>query len=327
MKKKIAKTLALVLILSSAIVYSPTTLQVDVVSAATGGTPAATTPAPVKAPASTTASSGETYVVVEGDMMWKIAKKHNLTVEQIMALNPQIKNLNLVVVGQKINVNAAPAVGSSTVFDVSKFPSWVETDGLWRTVNKTSFKDGVQYAPTEAQLKAIKKLTSLTPTSVGMTDYLMVELKDPKQQVDVVGEGNANSGTVTVLVFGDRLIATEQSLGKHTQQLDRGYYNAGIASGYMNLAAISQGLGTHFYMSTQYPKKDTGLTIEDAYLKGKGYKYTIGYDTYKRGDEKGQVEAYGNLKFIAAIVIGTLDEQAETKVTDHNYPENWVNAK
>jgi len=220
-----------------------------------------------------------------------------------------------------------PNANANTAFDASKFPGWVETDGLWRTVNKTSFKDGVQYAPTDEKLKTIMRLASLTPTSVGKTDYLFVVLKDVKQQVDVVGEGNANSGTVTVLVFGDRLIPTEQSLGKHTQQLDRGYYNVGIASGYLNLGAISQGYGTHFYMSPQYPKKDSTVTIEDVYLKDKGYKYTLGYDPNKYGDEKGQVDAYGNVKFVCAIVIGTLNEQAETKVTDHKYPENWVIAK
>jgi len=332
MKQKIAKALALVTVLSSTIVFSPSTLQVDALSAASGDTPAVTAPAkpapaPAKAPASVPAASGKTYTVASGDMMWKIAQKHNLTLEQLFALNPQIKNPNVIVVGQRLNVAAAPAANSNTAFDASKFPSWVETDGLWRTVHKTSFKDGAQYAPTDAQLDAIKGLVRLTPTSIGMTDYLMVVLKDPKAQVDVVGEGNANSGTATIVVFGDRLLPTEQSLGKHTQQLDRGYYNAGIASGYLNLAAISQGLGTHFFMTSAYPKKDSNLTIEDVYLKDKGYKYTLGYDPNKRGDANGQVDAYGNLKFVAAIVVGTLDEQADTKVTDHHYPANWVTAE
>lgn len=330
MKQKIAKVLTLVTILSSVAVSSPFTMQVDVVSAATGDTAAPTTSKPATTTTQTTvsqpAASGATYTVTENDKLWQIAKKHNLTLEQLIALNPQLKNPNLIVVGQKLNVAGAKAA-TGTSFDASKFPSWVETDGLWRTVNKTSFKEGAQYAPTEEQLNAIKKLVTLTPTSVGMTDYLMVALKDPKAQVDVVGEGNANSGTVTILIFGDRLIPTEQSLGKHTQQLDRGYYNAGIASGYLNLGAVSQGLGTHFYMTPTYPKKGSDLTIEDVYLKDKGYKYTLGYDPYKRGDEKGQVEAYGNVKFIAALVVGTLDEQAETKVTDHHYPENFIIVK
>ena len=221
---------------------------------------------------------------------------------------------------------AAPVVGQA--FDASKFPGWLQSDGIWRTVVTTSFKEGAQYAPSDAKLKTIMKMTSLTPTSVGKTDYLLVVLKDPKQQVEVLGAGKAHSGTVTVLVFGDRLLPVQESRGKHPQQPDRGYYNVGIASGYLNLAAVSQGYGTHFYMTTEYAVKGKrNQTIEDTYLKGKGYKYTLGYDPQKQGDAKGQLDAHGNLKFVCAVVIGTLDEKAQTKVTDHGYPENWVLAK
>ncbi|HCO49201.1 MAG TPA: hypothetical protein DIT55_07190 [Spirochaetaceae bacterium] len=81
-------------------------------------------------------------------------------------------------------------------------------------------------------------------------------------------------------------------------------------------------------MTTSYANaKYSTQTIEEAYLKDKGYKYTLGYDANKQGDAKGQVDAFGNLKFVCAIVIGTLDEKAESKVTDHGYPENWVVAK
>jgi len=225
---------------------------------------------------------------------------------------------------------AAPVFGQSSraSFDASKFPSWMESEGIWRTVVKTSFKAGPQNAPTDEKLKTIMKFASLTPTSVGKTDYLLVVLKDVAQQEDVLGKEAVNSGTVTVLVFGDRLLPTDVSLGKHPQQLDRGYYNVGIASGYLNVAAVSQGYGTHFYMTTEYAKKDNRKeTIEEAYLKGKGYRYTLGYNPQKQGDAKGQVFAFGNLKFVCAIVIGTLDEKAQTKVTDHGYPENWVIAK
>ena len=226
-----------------------------------------------------------------------------------------------------IAFTAASSAGAQA-FDASRFPGWVESDGLWKTVNTTSFKDGAQFAPTEAQVKTIMRLVSLTPTSTGKTDYLLVVLKDVAQQVDVVGKGNANGGTVTVLVMGDRLLAADASAGKHAQQLDRGYYNVGIASGYLNLGAISLGLGTHFYMTSQYATAgNRKVTIEEAYLKDKGYKYTFGYDASKQGDAKGQADAYGNLKFVCAIVIGTLNEMAETKVTDHGHPENWVYAK
>lgn len=241
-----------------------------------------------------------------------------------------MKRTGIIVIASVIVLLAVASVGaqSKAAFDASKFPAWVESDGLWRTVVKTSFKAGAEFAPTDADLKAIMRLVSLTPTSTGKTDYLMVVLKDVAQQLDAVGKGNANSGTATVLVFGDRLLPVDKSAGKHAQQLDRGYYNAGIASGYLNLGALSLGYGTHFFMTTSYANAAySKLTIEEAYLKDKGYKYTLGYDANKQGDAKGQVDAFGNLKFVCAIVIGTLDEKAESKVTDHGYPENWVIAK
>lgn len=108
MKKNIAKTLAVLLILSSAIVFSPTALQIDVVSAATGTAPATTT-APV---ANAIKDGSQIYVVVSGDMMWKIAQKNDLTLEQLLALNPQISSPNLIYIDQKINVGATPVVST-----------------------------------------------------------------------------------------------------------------------------------------------------------------------------------------------------------------------
>lgn len=111
MKRIIAKSLVLTLVLSFAIVYSPTTLRVDVVSAATTETTTpTTTPKPTTtAPAPTITDGSKVYVVVSGDMMWKIAKKHSLTLEQLKSLNPQVKNANLIYVGQKLIVGQAVA--------------------------------------------------------------------------------------------------------------------------------------------------------------------------------------------------------------------------
>lgn len=110
MKSKIAKALVLLLILSSAIVYSPT-LQVDAVTAATGTTPAPTAPATTP----TTTSSGSVYTVVSGDMLWKVAQKHNLTLQQLLDLNPQITNPSRIRVGQKINIGALTAADTGKI--------------------------------------------------------------------------------------------------------------------------------------------------------------------------------------------------------------------
>lgn len=120
MKKTIAKALVLLMVLTSAAVFSFSPTLVDVVSAATNEAPApASTPKPA-APTtpSTVKDGGQSYVVVSGDVFWKIAQKHNLTLEQLKQLNPQITNPSRLFVGQKINVGAASttAVGSTKVY-------------------------------------------------------------------------------------------------------------------------------------------------------------------------------------------------------------------
>lgn len=44
------------------------------------------------------------YTAVKGDTMWGIARKYGMSLNALIALNPQIKNPNLIYVGQKIRV-------------------------------------------------------------------------------------------------------------------------------------------------------------------------------------------------------------------------------
>lgn len=41
---------------------------------------------------------------MKGDTLWALAKRYGTTVEQIVRLNPQIKNPNLIRVGQEVRV-------------------------------------------------------------------------------------------------------------------------------------------------------------------------------------------------------------------------------
>ena len=49
-------------------------------------------------------NSPKTYTVKKGDSLWKIARQFGLTLSKIIALNPQIKNPNLIYVGQTVYV-------------------------------------------------------------------------------------------------------------------------------------------------------------------------------------------------------------------------------
>ena len=45
------------------------------------------------------------HTVVYGDTLWAIARQHNLSLTQVIALNPQIKNPNLIYPGEKVRIS------------------------------------------------------------------------------------------------------------------------------------------------------------------------------------------------------------------------------
>ena len=51
----------------------------------------------------------DTYTVKKGDTMYAIAKAHGIKLEQLILINPQIKNPSLIYVGQKINIKEKTA--------------------------------------------------------------------------------------------------------------------------------------------------------------------------------------------------------------------------
>jgi spore coat assembly protein SafA len=50
------------------------------------------------------AGTRKTHTVVSGDTLWGIASRYNLTLNALLALNPQIQNPNLIYPGQTITV-------------------------------------------------------------------------------------------------------------------------------------------------------------------------------------------------------------------------------
>jgi uncharacterized YkwD family protein/spore coat assembly protein SafA len=58
------------------------------------------------------AQTQTTYTVKSGDSMWKIAVKYEIGVSELISANPQLKNPNLIYVGQKINIPAASSLKS-----------------------------------------------------------------------------------------------------------------------------------------------------------------------------------------------------------------------
>ena len=67
------------------------------------------TPVPTQRPEPTP----QVYVVARGDTMLKIAKKFHVTVEQLLAANPKIKNPNRIAIGDEITIPVPEADAGS----------------------------------------------------------------------------------------------------------------------------------------------------------------------------------------------------------------------
>ncbi len=219
----------------------------------------------------------------------------------------------------------------ASVYDASKFVKWFEEEGTWRTIQNAkpaennpggfiTTKDG---APSEEDLKAMLHMASLAVTSGGKSDWYMVAVTDPAEQLAIIGDkyGVATSeGTVTVLVFGERLLRTDVRTDENAPfQPDRGYYDAGIVTGYLNAAAIALGYGSHMFMTPAL----TGVNgFNDGDIGLDAAKYLEGTQYYSGSTH--QYYSNENMKFVNAVVIGTLDETVESGVTDKEFPDNWI---
>jgi LysM repeat protein len=53
----------------------------------------------------------QTYVIQKGDTLFNIARRFGVTVQEILAVNPQITNPNALVVGQVINIPCPSGMG------------------------------------------------------------------------------------------------------------------------------------------------------------------------------------------------------------------------
>jgi outer membrane murein-binding lipoprotein Lpp len=220
---------------------------------------------------------------------------------------------------------------AAMVFDASYFPTWFEEEGTWRTIQNDrpennqagGFITDASGKPSQEDLEKMLHMASLAVTSGGRADWFMVAVTDPDEQLEIIGDryGIATSeGTVTVLILSERLLRPDVRTDEvSTFQPDRGYYNVGIVTGYLNVAAISLGYGSHMFMTPALPgvngfnDGDIGLDVT---------KYIEGTEYYMASTH--EFHSTENMKFVCAVVIGTLDETVEAGVTNKEFPDNWI---
>lgn len=83
-------------------------------------------------------SSRPAYNVVSGDCLWKIARRNGVSLQALIAANPQIKNPDLIFPGQKINI---PGQGNAVSGPATSTPSRPQPrgglSGLWDRAKDT----------------------------------------------------------------------------------------------------------------------------------------------------------------------------------------------
>ena len=94
------------------------------------------------------ASADETYTVVKGDSMWKIAVKYEVGLSEIKSANPQISNPDLIYPGQVLNI---PTVDST----VTNYEEEVV-----RLVNEIRKQNGLRELTYDWQLSRVARIKS-----------------------------------------------------------------------------------------------------------------------------------------------------------------------
>lgn len=117
MKRVVSIVLTFVVLLTMAVpvfaldaMTSATTWPETPTTPTTPTTPSTPTSPTTPAAPVTNMEGQVTYTVVKGDVMWKIAKDNGLTLKELIALNPQIKNPDLIEIGQVVIVKAGTPV-------------------------------------------------------------------------------------------------------------------------------------------------------------------------------------------------------------------------
>lgn len=133
-----------------------------------------------------------TYTVKKGDTLAKIAKAHDITLNELVAANPQIKNINLINVNQKINI---PSKESADVT-----PAKTEEKKSWwgRLIDKIKSFFGIGKSDS---VKKEEKTNSIDRTNKIPSNLTMDDLKNGRLYHD----DSADNYTSYTVKKGDTL--------------------------------------------------------------------------------------------------------------------------
>ena len=193
MKKRALKILPVMLILT--LIFSMT-LQAYAVDTTTTATPwdGKTTPGWTSTTNGTTIvpSTSGTYVVKSGDFIWKIANAHGMTAVQLLALNPSVKDSNLIYVGQKLIVKAAaPAAPATPAKEPGIYPDVVSSASV-NLATQTQLQNSLGEKGT--WITTLGGNVTLTKELTWIGDIRKEEAKEPARKLGLYYHSSPNIG-------------------------------------------------------------------------------------------------------------------------------------
>lgn len=208
---------------------------------------------------------------------------------------------------------------------------------ICRTVNNGSWSNNPKDAPTDAELATILEFACKPQTAVNWNEFFFIAVRDPKEQAAIPGtywgKGCTSEGTVTILVLADQIASQAEHKAKYEGYYMKtvfSYFDTGMASAFLTLAANDLGYSTHFFgtmngasVGPNPGKNEFGTSNYDISRFVSGRKYMRGWGF---PEKETQYEVEGNCQLIACIVIGKPNPavDAVTAVTQHRRPSNWA---
>lgn len=193
-------------------------------------------PSPTSTPTPSPQTSGmNAYTIAKGDTLSSLAARNNTSVQNLMNLNPNIKNPNMIYAGSNLNLGLRPSVGGNTTQNILSTPN--------TGVNKNSYI-GSSAPVVSAEQDATNKFNQMQSDFASGKDAQ--EAKDAqattdtlfKQQQDLL-KSQSDAEVAGIDIDQDRLLAN----AKTDQQKEIATQIVGLAriGGYLGGSASQMG--------------------------------------------------------------------------------------
>ena len=214
-------------------------------------------------------SSISTYKVVSGDTFSKIAKKHNLSIAALKALNPSITNINFLRIGQVITVSGSSQSNNSTSTGSSSSNSSTSTTTTY-TVKAGDTFSGIAKKFNISQANLLKlnpQITNINALRIG-------------QVLTVSGKSNSSGSSGTI--SGDTISSTTSWEKKADAIINTGSKYLGRP--YVYGASVNQTNSFDCSSFTMRVFQENGITLPRTSITQSKVGTSVGLSNIRKGD-------------------------------------------